>query len=197
MSSPLKPVNPIRLKWATFSQHTRELERRHMWFFFFFFPLSCQLLHLSPQPSSGAAALATQESPLSKGQRMQDTACWTTEACPASKKGKATAGLLSTSMFQSSSPGNCQICHGFALPWCKNDNSVWFVSYLTHRHWAGRCEWSVHPQEGRTLLCLKHKLWSGCCWKALSGLQRDQKSSRNLRKPFNLPGQICGDRGKN
>lgn len=35
MSSPLKPVNPIRLKWATFSQHTRELERRHMWFFFF------------------------------------------------------------------------------------------------------------------------------------------------------------------
>lgn len=46
MSSQLKPANPIKLKWATNSQHTREFQMSHVCYLFP--PVSCSVLHHRP-----------------------------------------------------------------------------------------------------------------------------------------------------
>lgn len=70
MPSPLKPANPIRLKWATYSQHTRELRWATCDFIIIilFFP-SCQLLWPSSQTSRDAAAPCYPRIPPSRGGR--------------------------------------------------------------------------------------------------------------------------------
>ena len=101
---------------------------------------------------------------------------------------------LHTTMFQSNSSGNCQIYCRFASAPCKYGKSVWFVPNL----YVSSCSVQVicALTVGKNLfLCLKQKLWSGCL-KALSGLQGNQKFSRNLRNPLSLSGKICKDREK-
>lgn len=117
MSSPLKPVNPIRLKWATSSQHTRELERRHMWGCF-------SLLSAPPPFTTDTQWCSNPGNPrITPFQRAEDT------ACPASKKRKAT--LLYCSMLLDSLAAALPLCIvnvSVPQPWELADMS-WICSY--------------------------------------------------------------------
>lgn len=195
MSSPLEPVNPIRLKWATSSQRTRELERRHMGFFF-------PLLSAPPPLITDTQWCSNPGNPrISPFQRAetQDTACWSTGSPSSFQKEKShcctaqccwTVWLqpcpCASLMFPSNNPGSYQVCNGFALPSWKNGNSVWFVSNLTHRYWAVHCKCSVHPQEGGTsvfeaetlIWLLEGSIWTPKGPEIFKKLEKTFKSAR-------------------
>lgn len=211
MSSPLKPANPIRLKWATYSQHTREFEMSHV--IIFFSPVSCStlqrvlfLFHRYPVDAATPCnpRILPFQRPEDAGRSMPNY--WKPVQLPRSNKRllyhsmplDSLVAVLPgcTIMFWSNKSGNCQICCRFAFP----PIQIWQVSLICPKLITHVSSCSVQvicaPTVGKKLfLCLKQKLWSGC-WKALSGLQGNQKFSRNLRNHLNLSRQICKDRGK-
>lgn len=183
MSSPLKPVNPIRLKWATSSQHTRELERRHVGVFFP--PVSSPTFHHRHPVMQQPWQSKNHPFPKSRGcrtqpvqlPRRQKPLCCTVQCCWALWLQPFPRASL---MFQSHNPGNCQICHGLALPLCRNDNLVWFVSNSTHRYWAVQCKWSVHTREGGR----DFSDWSRKSDLAAGRLCLDSKGTRNFQETW-------------
>lgn len=146
MSSQLKPANPIKLKWATNSQHTREFQMSHVCYLFP--PVSCSVLHHRPPLD----VMTSWKVRITLSQSLGGCMTWHAKSqngFPALKSNEVffftiqcvcaalVAALpLCTNMVQSTNSGECQMCNRSAVcftqqhtPSCKH-TSAWFVPNL-------------------------------------------------------------------
>lgn len=155
MSSPLKPANPIRLKWATYSQHPREREMSHMGIFFP--PVRCSTLH-HRHPLDAATpcnpGIPPSQRPEDAGRSMPNY--WKPFQLLRSNKllpyysmlpDNLVAVLpLRTVMFQPNNSRNWQIYRRFASPSNANMTSQSDLSQTYNTYPAVQGKWPVHPQ---------------------------------------------------
>lgn len=206
MSSQLKPANPISLKWATNSQHTREFQMSHVCYLFP--PVSCSILRHRPPlhvMTSWKVRITLSQSLGDAGHGMPNhrmvfqlwkamkyffllfnvsVQLWL-QPCP-----------CAPTWFNPPTLGNARCVTG--LLYASPNNTHPHVSihqpYLYQTYKTHIKLFNANNLCSKNLfLCFKQKLWSRC-WKGLPAILGNQKFTRRLRKPLDLSGQICKDR---